>query len=79
MIEEEAEAEWVHDRLRVGWAGDRVRTLRTAGRGGEVADEIVEFLGAAQRTLDLAHYDFHLADETAAIIGGAIRRRTSAA
>jgi phosphatidylserine/phosphatidylglycerophosphate/cardiolipin synthase-like enzyme len=39
----------------------------------EVAREIAGFLGAAQRSLDLAQYDFHLAPETAAIVGGAVK------
>ena len=30
-------------------------------------------MGEARRTLDLAQYDFHLADETAEIVGGAIK------
>lgn len=30
-------------------------------------------MGEAKRTLDLAQYDFHLADETAEIVGGAIK------
>ncbi len=52
-----------------------VRTLRDGGQtAAEVAGEIVEFLDAATRSLDLAHYDFHLAEETSAIVGGAIRR-----
>ena len=33
---------------------------------------IAEFLDGARRSLDLAQYDFHLAPETAAIVGGAI-------
>jgi phosphatidylserine/phosphatidylglycerophosphate/cardiolipin synthase-like enzyme len=52
-----------------------IRTLRDGGQAAaEVAGEIVEFLDAATRSLDLAHYDFHLAEETAALVGGAIRR-----
>jgi phosphatidylserine/phosphatidylglycerophosphate/cardiolipin synthase-like enzyme len=52
-----------------------VRTLRDGGQtAAEVAGEIVEFLDVATRSLDLAHYDFHLAEETATIVGGAIRR-----
>ena len=51
-----------------------VRTLRDGGqKAGEVAGWIADFLGAAKRSLDLAHYDFHLRSETAAIVGGAIR------
>jgi phosphatidylserine/phosphatidylglycerophosphate/cardiolipin synthase-like enzyme len=51
--------------------------LRTLSDGGQqaadVAREIASFLDAAERSLDLAHYDFHLAGETAAIVGGAIQ------
>ena len=39
----------------------------------EVARELVEFLAPAQRSLDLAQYDFHLGEETSAVVGGAIR------
>jgi len=35
---------------------------------------IAAFIDGAERTLDLAQYDFHLGDETAAIVGDAIRR-----
>jgi phosphatidylserine/phosphatidylglycerophosphate/cardiolipin synthase-like enzyme len=38
-----------------------------------VAHEVAAFLGEAQRTLDLAQYDFHLEPESAEIVGGAIR------
>ena len=34
---------------------------------------IETYLGAARQTLDLAHYDFNLGAETAAIVGGAIK------
>ncbi len=37
-----------------------------------MAQQVVEFLGAARRTLDLAQYDFHLLPATAEIVGGAI-------
>jgi phosphatidylserine/phosphatidylglycerophosphate/cardiolipin synthase-like enzyme len=51
-----------------------VRTLRDGGqRANDVASWIADFVGQAQRSLDLAHYDFHLMPETAAIIGRAIR------
>jgi phosphatidylserine/phosphatidylglycerophosphate/cardiolipin synthase-like enzyme len=51
-----------------------VRTLRDGGQPAEeVAGWIADFIGAAKRSLDLAHYDFHLQPETAAIVGGAIR------
>ena len=38
-----------------------------------IAHAAEAFVGEAKRTLDLAQYDFHLADETAAIVGGAIK------
>jgi phosphatidylserine/phosphatidylglycerophosphate/cardiolipin synthase-like enzyme len=51
-----------------------VRTLRDGGqRADEVAGWIADFLAAARRSLDLAHYDFHLEPGTARLIGGAIR------
>jgi phosphatidylserine/phosphatidylglycerophosphate/cardiolipin synthase-like enzyme len=52
----------------------RIRTLTDGGQQPlDVARELAEFVGAAQRSLDLAQYDFHLAEETAALVGGAIR------
>ena len=39
----------------------------------EIAQAVAEFLDRARKTLDLAQYDFHLAPETAAIVGGAIK------
>lgn len=39
----------------------------------EIASEIGAFLGEAGQTVDIAQYDFHLAPETAAIVGGAVR------
>ena len=51
-----------------------IHTLRDGGqRAEDVATWIAEFVGEAKRTLDLAHYDFHLRPETASIVGGAIR------
>jgi phosphatidylserine/phosphatidylglycerophosphate/cardiolipin synthase-like enzyme len=51
-----------------------VRTLHDGGqRAEDVAGWIAEFVAKAQRSLDLAHYDFHLKPETASIVGGAIR------
>ena len=53
-------------------------TVRTLTDGGQkpvdVAHEVAEFLNGAEKTLDLAQYDFHLAPETAAIVGGAIEK-----
>jgi phosphatidylserine/phosphatidylglycerophosphate/cardiolipin synthase-like enzyme len=52
----------------------RIRTLTDSGQQAlDVARELAEFVDAAQRSLDLAQYDFHLAEETAALVGGAIR------
>jgi phosphatidylserine/phosphatidylglycerophosphate/cardiolipin synthase-like enzyme len=52
-------------------------TIRTLTDGGqepvEIARAIEEFVAGAKRTLELAQYDFHLAAETAEIVGGAIR------
>jgi phosphatidylserine/phosphatidylglycerophosphate/cardiolipin synthase-like enzyme len=51
-----------------------LRTFRAGGRtAAEVAEQIAEFLATARRSLDLAHYDFHLGPEAAEIVGGAIR------
>jgi phosphatidylserine/phosphatidylglycerophosphate/cardiolipin synthase-like enzyme len=51
-------------------------TIRTLTDGGqqppEIAHEVAAFVAAAQRTLDLAQYDFHLGEETAAIVCGAL-------
>jgi phosphatidylserine/phosphatidylglycerophosphate/cardiolipin synthase-like enzyme len=52
-------------------------TIRTLTDGGqqpaEIAREVAAFVAPAQRTLDLAQYDFHLGEETAAIVGGALK------
>jgi phosphatidylserine/phosphatidylglycerophosphate/cardiolipin synthase-like enzyme len=51
-----------------------VRTLHDGGQQAtDVAGWIADFIGAAKRSLDLAHYDFHLQENTASIVGGAIR------
>jgi phosphatidylserine/phosphatidylglycerophosphate/cardiolipin synthase-like enzyme len=51
-----------------------VRTLTDGGQPAhEVAATIAEFLDEARRSLELAHYDFNLGPECAAIVGGAIR------
>jgi phosphatidylserine/phosphatidylglycerophosphate/cardiolipin synthase-like enzyme len=39
----------------------------------DIAQDIVEFMSAARHTLDLAQYDFHLGQETAEVVGSAIR------
>jgi phosphatidylserine/phosphatidylglycerophosphate/cardiolipin synthase-like enzyme len=52
-----------------------IRTLTDGGQQPpEVARLVATFLDAAERTLDLAQYDFHLGAETAAIVGDAMRR-----
>jgi phosphatidylserine/phosphatidylglycerophosphate/cardiolipin synthase-like enzyme len=52
-------------------------TIRTLTDGGqtplEIAHAIADWLGEARESLELAQYDFHLAPETAAVVGGAIR------
>jgi phosphatidylserine/phosphatidylglycerophosphate/cardiolipin synthase-like enzyme len=50
-----------------------VRTLSDGGQEArEIADALAGFLAAAQRTLDIAVYDFDLEQESARIVGGAI-------
>jgi phosphatidylserine/phosphatidylglycerophosphate/cardiolipin synthase-like enzyme len=52
----------------------RIQTLTDGGQQPqEIARELAAWLGAAQRSLDLAQYDFHLGDETKAVVGGALR------
>src|SRR5512132_1562579 len=52
----------------------RIRTLTDGGQQAlDVAREMAEFVAAAQHSLDLAQYDFHLAEKTAAFVGGALR------
>ena len=57
--------------------GERIE-IRTLTDGGqqpaEVARAVAAFIDGAQRTLDLAQYDFKLGEETASIVGDAIRR-----
>jgi phosphatidylserine/phosphatidylglycerophosphate/cardiolipin synthase-like enzyme len=51
-----------------------VRTLTDGGQTAEaVAGWIAEFVGGAQRTLDLAQYDFHLGEATSPIVAAAFR------
>src|SRR5881394_4350164 len=51
----------------------RIRTLTDGGQQPlEIAQLVAEFLGAAQRSLDLAQYDFNLGPETKEVVGGAI-------
>jgi phosphatidylserine/phosphatidylglycerophosphate/cardiolipin synthase-like enzyme len=53
-------------------------TIRTLTDGGqpahEVAATIAEFLDGAERSLELAQYDFDLSPDSAATVGGAIRK-----
>jgi phosphatidylserine/phosphatidylglycerophosphate/cardiolipin synthase-like enzyme len=52
-------------------------TIQTLTDGGqqppEIAREVAAFVAAAEHTLDLAQYDFHLGEETAATVGGALK------
>jgi phosphatidylserine/phosphatidylglycerophosphate/cardiolipin synthase-like enzyme len=52
-------------------------TVRTLTDGGqqplEIAHSIAEWLDEAQHSLEIAQYDFHLAADTAAVVGAAIR------
>jgi phosphatidylserine/phosphatidylglycerophosphate/cardiolipin synthase-like enzyme len=51
-----------------------VRTLTDGGQQPlDVARQVVEFVAAAKRSLDFAHYDFHLGGETADLVGGAVK------
>jgi phosphatidylserine/phosphatidylglycerophosphate/cardiolipin synthase-like enzyme len=51
-----------------------VRTLTDGGqRPLDVARQVAGFVAAAQRSLDFAHYDFHLSREPAAVVATAIR------
>jgi phosphatidylserine/phosphatidylglycerophosphate/cardiolipin synthase-like enzyme len=52
-----------------------IRTLTDGGQQpADVARMVAAFLDGAERTLDLAQYDFKLGAETAAIVGDALRR-----
>ena len=51
-----------------------IRTLKDGGQQpAEIAHEVADFLSSAQRSLDLAQYDFHLGEETAGVVGGALK------
>jgi phosphatidylserine/phosphatidylglycerophosphate/cardiolipin synthase-like enzyme len=56
-------------------------TVRTLTDGGqkplEIAHAIAEWIGEAQHSLEIAQYDFHLAADTAAVVGGAIRNAST--
>ena len=50
-----------------------VTTLTDGGQEPlEVAGKVAEFVGAAERSLDFAQYDFHLGPETRAVVAGAV-------
>ena len=55
----------------------RVLEVRTHTAGSQrpldVARQVADFISAAERSLDFAHYDFHLSPEPAAVVGTAIR------
>jgi phosphatidylserine/phosphatidylglycerophosphate/cardiolipin synthase-like enzyme len=51
----------------------RIRTLTDGGQQArEIAAAVAEFLAAAQRSLDLAQYDFHLGSDTVTPVAAAI-------
>jgi phosphatidylserine/phosphatidylglycerophosphate/cardiolipin synthase-like enzyme len=51
-----------------------LRTLTDGGQGPlDVAGQVADFVEGARATLDFAHYDFHLAGETAEVVGAAIK------
>ena len=49
------------------------RRPTAASRRSTWPGEVAGFISAAERSLDLAHYDFHLSPEPAAVVGTAIR------
>jgi phosphatidylserine/phosphatidylglycerophosphate/cardiolipin synthase-like enzyme len=56
----------------------RIRTLTDGGqRPLEIAQAVAEFLGGAQRSLDIAQYDFNLGSETKEVVAGALRDAAS--
>jgi len=55
-------------------ASIQIRTLTDGGQQPlEIARLVADFLGAAQRSLDVAQYDFNLGPETREAVGGALR------
>jgi phosphatidylserine/phosphatidylglycerophosphate/cardiolipin synthase-like enzyme len=55
-----------------------IRTLTDGGQQPvEIAHAVAAFLDGAESSLDLAQYDFNLGEETAAIVGDAIRRASA--
>jgi phosphatidylserine/phosphatidylglycerophosphate/cardiolipin synthase-like enzyme len=54
--------------------GVEVRTLTDGGQPAvDTANALADFIGAAQRSLDIAVYDLMLPDELVTIVGGALR------
>jgi phosphatidylserine/phosphatidylglycerophosphate/cardiolipin synthase-like enzyme len=52
-----------------------IRTLTDGGQQPlEIARVVAEFIDGAQHTLDIAQYDFHLGDETKAVVAAAFER-----
>src|SRR3954466_12150981 len=52
-----------------------IRTLMDGGQQpAEVAHAVAAFVDGAETSLELAQYDFNLGAETAAIVGGGVRR-----
>jgi phosphatidylserine/phosphatidylglycerophosphate/cardiolipin synthase-like enzyme len=52
----------------------RTRTLTDGGQQPlEIAAELAKFLAPAQRSLDVAQYDFHLGAETSAVVAAALK------
>jgi phosphatidylserine/phosphatidylglycerophosphate/cardiolipin synthase-like enzyme len=52
-----------------------IETLTDGGQQAlDVAQRVADFVAGAEQSLDVAQYDFHLAPDTAAVVGGAIRR-----
>jgi phosphatidylserine/phosphatidylglycerophosphate/cardiolipin synthase-like enzyme len=55
-----------------------VRILTDGGQQPlDVAQQVADFIGVAERTLDFAHYDFHLSPEPAAVVADAVRAATA--
>src|SRR5207249_1331783 len=55
-------------------ASIQIQTLTDGGQQPlEVAQLVADWLGAAQRSLDLAQYDFNLGPETREVVAGALR------
>ena len=52
----------------------QIRTLTDGGQQpGEIARLVAEFVDGTEHSLDMAHYDFALGEENAAVVGDALR------